>query len=327
VAGPGQSSGRRTSTRSGGSTRRWTRGTRRSLSIASSPAPELVVGLRAFDVSTDCVEDPYIIRFIIEKNLRPLLPCRHPRSRDREAVKGRALSPDVHRKWWSWTRRSSGRRTLTRSGGSTRRWTRGTRRSLSIASSPAPKLVVGLRAFDVSTDCIEDPYIIRFIIVKKIFVLPNMPLDNAYNLTWPTRPRHSPVPATSHSPCQPQTRAMDPASRQPGLHTSSFVPKWQGRKGRHSSSSFLICSTARVSSIGRRQRERLEIRAVQFISRRAVRDSGSGTRRPQSPLPTNEPRTERRFQSPLPTNLESSAVLNLFHLSRHARTRRKTEQN
>jgi hypothetical protein len=89
VAGPDRSLGRRTSTQSGGSTRRWSRGTRRSLSIASSPAPELVVGLRAFDVSTDCVDDPYIIRFIVEKKLRPLLPCRHPRSRDREAVKGR----------------------------------------------------------------------------------------------------------------------------------------------------------------------------------------------------------------------------------------------
>jgi len=48
-------------------------------------------------------------------------------------------SPGVHRKWWWWTRRSSGRRASTRSGGSTRRWTRGTRRSLSIASSPTPR--------------------------------------------------------------------------------------------------------------------------------------------------------------------------------------------
>jgi hypothetical protein len=95
----------------------------------------------------------------------PVQTPEEPRQRSSEGT--HALSPDVHRKWWSWTRRSSGRRTLTRSDGSTRRWTCGTRRSLSIASSPAPKLVVGLRAFDVSTDCVEDPYIIRFIIEKK----------------------------------------------------------------------------------------------------------------------------------------------------------------
>jgi hypothetical protein len=79
-------------------------------------------------------------------------------------------------------------------------------------------------------------------------------------------------PGPSHQPHTLSTTDAGhepaPASRQPGLHTSSFVPKWQGRKGRHSSSSFLICSTTRVSSVGRRQRERLEVRAVQFISRR-----------------------------------------------------------
>jgi hypothetical protein len=142
-----------------------------------------------------------------KKSSSPTPPQTPEEPRQRSSEGTRALSPDVHRKWWSWTRRSSGQRTLTRSDGSTRCWTRGTRRSLSIASSPAPKLVVGLRAFDVSTDCVEDPYIIRF--RKKIFVLPNMPLDNAYNLTWPTRPRHSLVPATSHTPCQPQTRATN----------------------------------------------------------------------------------------------------------------------
>jgi hypothetical protein len=95
----------------------------------------------------------------------PLQTPEEPRQRSSEGT--RALFPDVHRKWWSWTCRSSGRRTLTRSGGSMRRWTRDTHRSLSIASSPAPELVVGLWAFDVSTDCVEDPYIIRFIIGKK----------------------------------------------------------------------------------------------------------------------------------------------------------------
>jgi hypothetical protein len=136
----------------------------------------------------------------------------------------------MHQKW-SWMRRSSGWRTSTRIGGSTRRWTRGTRRSLSIASSPAPELVVGLRAFDVSTDCVEDPYIIRFII-EKIFVLPNLPLDNAYNLTWPTRPRHSLVPATSHSPCQPQTWATDqlqPPGNQASTRPASF-PNGKGAR-------------------------------------------------------------------------------------------------
>jgi hypothetical protein len=67
---------------------------------------------------------------------------------------------------------------------------------------------------------------------KKIFVLPNMPLDNAYNLTWPTRPRHSLVPATSHTPCQPQTRATDqlqPPGNQASTRPASF-PNGKGAR-------------------------------------------------------------------------------------------------
>jgi hypothetical protein len=51
----------------------------------------------------------------------------------------------VRRKWWWWTRRSLGRRDSTRSSGSMRRWTRGTRRSRSIASSPTPRSACGPR--------------------------------------------------------------------------------------------------------------------------------------------------------------------------------------